>query len=266
MTTEGSSGNGMTHPLDLSGKVALVTGGNSGIGLATAKALAQAGAAVAIWGRRPDRNEAAAAELRSIGPPIVSAPVDVSDADQVVVAFDDVVAELGRVDCVFANAGNMFPTGGFLATTEDIRARQFATVFDGTWQTIASGIGHMVERAGNGDPGGSVVVTGSLTVSHGFPGAAHFGAAKAALIGLVKGVAVEFGRHGIRANLINPGYIAKDDGSRPFADELAKRSPIPRYGTPSEIAGLVVYLASDAAAYHTGDVITIDGGWTSTTV
>lgn len=254
------------HPLDLTGKVAVVTGGNSGIGLATATSLAQAGAAVAIWGRRRDRNEAAADKLRTIGPPIHAASVDISDADQVEAGFDDVLDTLGRVDCVFANAGNLIPGGPFLDITPDTRAGQFGTILEGTWRTIDCGVRHMVARAERGDPGGSIVVTGSLTTSHGAVGTAHYGAAKAALIGIVKSVAIEFGRHGIRANVINPGYIAKDDGSQPFADELARRAPIPRYGRPAEIAGMVVYLASDAAAYHTGDVITIDGGWTSTLV
>jgi NAD(P)-dependent dehydrogenase (short-subunit alcohol dehydrogenase family) len=254
------------HPLDLTGKVALVTGGNSGIGMAAATALARAGAAVAIWGRRQDRNEAAVDALRKFGPPVHGAAVDITAADQVEEGFHDVVAALGRVDCVFANAGNLIPSGPFLDITADARTAQFAAVLDGTWRTVACGLRHMVARAEQGDPGGSIVVTGSLATDHGAVGTAHYGAAKAALIGVVKSVAVEFGRHGVRANVINPGYIAKDDGSRPFADQLARRAPIPRYGLPAEVAGAVVYLASDAAAYHTGDVITIDGGWTSTMV
>jgi NAD(P)-dependent dehydrogenase (short-subunit alcohol dehydrogenase family) len=254
------------HPLDLTGKAALVTGGNSGIGLATATALAQAGAAVAIWGRRRDRNEAAADALRKIGPPVHTATVDISVADEVEAGFHDVVTALGRVDCVFANAGNLIPAGPFLDITPEARAAQFGTVLDGTWRTIGCALRHMASRAEQGDPGGSIVVTGSLAARHGAVGTAHYGAAKAALVGVVKSVAVEYGRHGIRANVIDPGYVAKDDGSRPFADELARRAPIPRYGRPAEIAGAVVYLASDAAAYHTGDVLTIDGGWTSTVV
>jgi NAD(P)-dependent dehydrogenase (short-subunit alcohol dehydrogenase family) len=254
----------MTHPLDLTGKVALVTGGNSGIGFAAASALARAGAAVSIWGRDADRNTSAVDALRMIGPAVHVAQVDVADPDQIDAAFADVLVQLGRVDCVVANAGNMVPARGFLDITPEMRAREFRTFLRGSWQTIVPGVRHMVARAELGDPGGSIVVTGSLTARHGYPGAQHFGAAKAALVAMVKGIAVEFGPYGIRANVIHPGYIAKDDDALPFARQLETRSPIPRYGMPAEIAGAIVYLASDAAAYHTGDELTIDGGWTST--
>jgi NAD(P)-dependent dehydrogenase (short-subunit alcohol dehydrogenase family) len=254
----------LRHPLDLTGKVALVTGGNSGIGRATAAALARAGAAVAIWGRRKERNEAVAEELRTIGPAVYAAAVDISDPEAVRTGIEDVIKTLGRLDIVFANAGNLVPSGGFLDTDAEARAQQFGTVLEGTWNTVAAAVRHMVGRDEAGDPGGSIILTGSLAARHGAPGIGHYGAAKAALVGLAKSSAVEFGRHGVRVNVINPGYIATETGGTPAAELLAQRAPVPRYGQPSEIAGAVVYLASDAAAYHTGDVLTIDGGWTST--
>ncbi|MFJ3779005.1 SDR family NAD(P)-dependent oxidoreductase [Streptomyces sp. NPDC090075] len=251
------------HPLDLTGKVALVTGGNSGIGRAAATALARAGASVAIWGRRKERNEAVAEELRAIGATVYAASVDISDPEAVRAGAEAVIETLGRLDIAFANAGDLVPSAGFLDTGDEARGQQFGTVLDGTWNTVAAAARHMVARAEAGDPGGSIILTGSLAAKHGAPGLAHYGAAKAALVGLAKSTAVEFGRHGVRVNVINPGFIATETGGAPFAELLAQRAPVPRYGQPGEIAGAVVYLASDAAAYHTGDVLTIDGGWTS---
>ena len=251
------------HPFDLTDRVALVTGGNGGIGFAGAMGLAHAGAAVAIWGRRADRNETAAAALREIGHPVVADAVDVADPAQVEAGFDRVVAELGRVDFVFVNAGTTRHAPSFLDITDEARDEVMATNLFGAWSTLRAAVAHMADRAEAGDPGGSIVVNGSLTVFGGVPGAEHYGVAKAGLVSVVKGIAVEYGRVGIRANVICPGYIEKDDRPSRRGAVLAERGPIPRYGRPDEIAGVVVYLASDAASYHTGDVITIDGGWTA---
>jgi NAD(P)-dependent dehydrogenase (short-subunit alcohol dehydrogenase family) len=247
---------------DLTGTVALVTGGNNGIGLAGATALSRAGASVAIWGRRSDRNDEAAEALRQVGHGVAySATVDVSDPAAVVTGFKEVVAELGRVDCVFVNAGIADHASSFLAITDDSRDAVLGTNLLGAWSTIRAAVAHMVERAGRGDHGGSIIVNGSLAASRGLVGGEHYGAAKAALGAVVRGIAVEYGHIGVRANMICPGYIERDGAPGRFATELAKRGPIPRYGRPDEISGILVYLASDASSYHTGDVITVDGGW-----
>jgi NAD(P)-dependent dehydrogenase (short-subunit alcohol dehydrogenase family) len=251
----------LAHPFDLTGKVALVTGGNGGIGLSAALALARAGAAIAIWGRSDARNAAAEEQLRSVSSAVFVQQIDVSDPVASEIGFADLVTRAGRVDTVFVNAGIMRPVPTFLDITADIRQTVLDTNLIGAWQTMALAVRHMKDRADAGDAGGSIVVNGSLSVFDGLPGGEHYGAAKAALSVVAKGIAVEYGRYGIRANTICPGFIAKDGVPHRFGRDLEERGPIPRYGSTEEVAGIVVYLASDAASYHNGDIITIDGGW-----
>ncbi len=248
--------------LDLSGKVALVTGGNRGIGLAAAAGLAAAGASVALWGRDHTRNTSAADLLEDLAAaPIFADRIDVADSTAVRSGFERVVAELGRVDCVFANAGIAEHAASFLDITDDSRDRVLQTNLLGAWSTVGAAVSHMVDRHERGDPGGSIVVNGSLATARGLSGGEHYAAAKAGLGALVRGVAAGYGRFGVRANMVCPGYIERDGMPGRFASKLAERGPVPRYGRPAEIAGIVVYLASEAAAYHNGDTITVDGGW-----
>jgi NAD(P)-dependent dehydrogenase (short-subunit alcohol dehydrogenase family) len=247
--------------------VALVTGANSGLGLAWAHALAAAGADLVIWGRRPERNAEAAAQLREHGGRVAAHAIDVADETQVVQGMRDAVAEMGRVDCVIANAGISSHPPSFHEMTTAEYHRLLDINLHGSVYTLREAARHMVGRAESGDPGGSLITCGSLTVVAGVPGIEHYSAAKGALMAITRSMAVEYGRYGIRANMILPGRIESALGADdPSPDRerrrsvMAQRNPIPRMGTPEDCAGIAVYLASDASAYHTGDMLTVDGG------
>ncbi|GAA0317574.1 SDR family oxidoreductase [Sphingomonas oligophenolica] len=246
---------------DLSGKVALVTGANSGLGLGMAHALARAGADVIIWGRREDRNAAAAEELRVHGRRVAHRMVDVATEQDVVEGFADAVSEFGRVDCAIANAGvtNFTP---FTEMTNSVWHDLLAINLHGAFYTCREAARHMKKRAEAGDPGGSIILNGSLLVFAGNPGMEHYAAAKGGLNSMSKGLAVELAPYGVRVNVICPGYFASDLGDQdsPMAVALLQKVPLGRIGRAENLDGIIIYLASDMSSYHTGDSITIDGG------
>lgn len=246
------------NPFDLTGKVALVTGANNGLGLGFADGIAKAGGDVVIWGRREERNAAAAEQLRAHGRRVLAQQVDVSDVARVDEAFAEAVAELGRIDCVVANAGIQLRVPSFGELDVDEYHQVLATNLHGATYTLRAGVRHMLERGG----GGSLIVCGSLTVVAGVPRTQPYSAAKGALMAMTRSIAVEYGREGIRANMVLPGRIATDLGGGTKAGDDARFTVIPlnRSGTPADCEGIVVYLMSDASAYHTGDMITVDGG------
>jgi NAD(P)-dependent dehydrogenase (short-subunit alcohol dehydrogenase family) len=243
---------------DLTGKVALVTGGNSGIGLGMADALAAAGASVCVWGTNETKNRQAHERLRKHGRPVVVLACDVADEAAVDAAITDTVASLGRVDACFANAG--------------VSGRKEVTAFtdmmsvnlDGAFFTLRAAARHMTTRAG----GGSLVVTASLAALSGQARGEHYAASKGAIISMMKSLAVELARHGIRANAVLPGWIDTPMTDKTlrwdkFVDKVLPRVPMRRWGVPEDFGGIAVYLTSDASAYHTGDTFVIDGGYSS---
>ncbi len=252
---------------DLSGKVALVTGGNGGIGLGMATALARAGAAVAIWGSNPAKTAAAGETLAAIGGPVLAEVCDVADEEAVERRMEALLARFGRLDACFANAGRSLKRTAFhdLATA-DWRA-VLGVNLDGTFFTLRAAARHMVARATAGDPGGRLVVTSSTSTVHGPAGAVAYGASKGALNVMVRALAVEYARHGITANALVPGWIetemtADKVADARFAGNVLPRIPQRRWGEPEDFGGIAVYLASDASRYHTGDSLVIDGGYT----
>ena len=254
-------------PLGLTGKTALVTGGNRGIGLGIARALAGAGASVCIWGRDADRNASAEASVRRFVGGSFALQCDISDEGQVEAAFAAAIRGLGHVDACFINAGFLPESRKLVDTTaEDWRA-VLATNLDGSFYTLRAAARHMIERSS-----GSICLISSVSAIDGTPRQYAYAASKAALVALAKSAAAELGRYGIRANAVLPGWTDTEalDSLLRTDDEFASRRreallgriPLRRWGRPEDIGGIAVYLASDASAYHTGDAIVLDGGYT----
>jgi NAD(P)-dependent dehydrogenase (short-subunit alcohol dehydrogenase family) len=252
-------------PFDLTGKVALVTGGNGGIGLGMARALAEAGADVAIWGTNPTKNAAAREALSRTGRRVLALECDVGEEAAVEAAFAETLRVLGRVDGCFANAGTY---GGGRTPFAEMPTAEWRRVMrvnlDGAFHTLRAAARHMIARGGGG--GGSLVGTASLAAIEGAPRNEHYAATKGGLISMIRGLAVELARHGIRANAILPGWIDTDMTTRwlendTFREKVLPRVPVRRWGTGADFGGIAVYLMSDASAYHTGDSFLIDGGY-----
>ncbi|MGM0585067.1 MAG: SDR family NAD(P)-dependent oxidoreductase [Pseudomonadota bacterium] len=260
----------MSHPFDLSGKTAVVTGGNGGIGLGMARTLVQCGCDVAIWGRNPEKNEKARADAAALeGGRVEVFGVDVTDDGSIERAMADTLSRFGRVDGMFANAGvsSSGARKGFLERTKEEWRQLFAANLDGVVKSFQEATRHMVERAGSGDAGGRLVVTSSVASIEGAAFNEHYGASKAAVNGMMRALAVELARHGITVNSILPGYIVTDMTERlmtndRFIEKVGKRIPMRRFGEPEDFGGLAAYLMSDLSRYHTGQTFVIDGGYT----
>jgi NAD(P)-dependent dehydrogenase (short-subunit alcohol dehydrogenase family) len=247
---------------DLTGKVAVVTGGNSGIGLGMAQGLVTAGAEVCIWGTNEAKNAAALERLTEIRPSSSALICDVGDEQAVEAAMDSVTERYGPITTVFANAG--VPAGSVRFGETELKDWLATTRInlDGVFLTFRAAGRRMIAQ----QTPGSLVVTSSLSARLGMPRGQAYSSTKGAVISLIQSIAVEYGKHGIRANALMPGWIETpmtDDllGSERFDARNMPRMPLGRYGVPEDFAGIAVYLASDASRYHTGDTIRIDGGY-----
>jgi len=253
-------------PFDLTDKVALITGGAGGIGLGMAEGLAAAGAKVVIWGRNKEKNDAAVKKLTDFGAEVLVQEVDVADEAAVVSAIAAAIKHFGRLDFVAANAG-VGGGGTFTEMTTENWRRVTTVDLDAVFWTFREALKHMVERAKAGDPGGSLVVTSSTSAIHGAPRNQAYASSKTGVLGMIRGLAVEYARYGVRANAILPGWIATDmtaplQAWDTFNEKAISRVPMRRWGEPDDFSGIAVYLASDASRFHTGDDILIDGGYT----
>jgi NAD(P)-dependent dehydrogenase (short-subunit alcohol dehydrogenase family) len=254
---------------DLTGRVAVITGGNGGIGLGIAQALAAAGCNISIWGRNAEKNKSAVATMAGAAGKVDTRICDVTDPASVKSAMAATLDRFGRVDGCFANAG--IGGGGrhaFIDRTEEQWRNMFATNLDGVFHVFQVAARHMTERATSGDPFGRLVATSSLASIFGTARNEHYAATKAAINALVRALAVELARQGVTANAILPGWIKSDMTANIMANEkfvanVMPRIPVRRFGEPSDFGGIAVYLMSKASSYHTADCFVIDGGYTA---
>ena len=256
----------MFKAFDLTGRGAVITGGNGGIGYGMASALLSAGASVAIWGSNPGKTERAKAALAAAcgdASRVHAFVCDVGEESQVDSTFAASVTALGRVDACFANAGVSSKATPLLEMgLEEFRRVQRINV-EGVFLTFRAAARHMAEHG----RGGSMVATASTAAIEGAARNSHYGASKGAVTSFVRALAVELARHRIRVNAILPGWIVTDMTERAvnspkFAQAVLPRIPARRWGEIGDFGGIAVYLASDASAYTSGEQFVIDGGYT----
>ena len=245
---------------DLTGRVAVVTGGNRGIGRSIALGLAEAGAAVAVFGRNQEKNQQVLAELKKMGVPSLAVNVDVTDRASLEPALNQVEKELGALSILVNNAGNVSLSGGVLNEKpedwDNVIETQLNAVFLLSKLAAASMLKH--KR-------GKIINLGSMYSYFGSGLIPSYSAAKGAIIQLTKSMAIELAPHNIQVNAIAPGWIETDMTapvrSMPMNDEILARTPAARWGQPEEVAGTAVYLASHASDFVTGTTIRVDGGY-----
>lgn len=248
---------------DYFNKIVLITGGTTGIGKATAKAFADAGAKVVLTGRREKEGRQVVAEIERSGGTAAYVQTDVAKESDVLNAVHFVMSEYGRLDVAFNNAG-IESVGPLAQITEE----QYRRLFDVNVWGVLSAMKHEIPAMlQNG--GGAIVNTSSIAGQIGLSQASIYVASKHAVEGLTKAVAAEFAKQGIRVNAVAPGAIATEMFDR-FAgregmgrDWVISQHPVGRPGTTEEIAAAVLYLASDAAKFTTGATLAVDGGWTA---
>ncbi len=239
-------------------KVAVVTGGNSGIGLATARAFAREGAKVAITGRSDATLKAAQREL---GPDVLVLKADFSQVPEIGKAMDRIKERFGRIDVLFVNAG----VGKFVPFEDVTEA-----LFDETMATNLKGAFFTVQKALPLLPrGAAVVLNASINAHMGMPGSTVYGASKAAVVNLAKTLSADLLKRGIRVNVVSPGPVATpiidrmglpEEATRRLKEQITERVPLKRFGQPDEIAAAVLYLSSSESAFIVGTELVVDGG------
>lgn len=247
---------------DLRDRVVLVTGGNGGIGLGLATGCAKAGAHLVIWGTNEDKLRSSHAVLSEHGTTVIVRAVDVGDERAVVDGFAAAVGEMGRVDAVFANAGISHGRPFVDQTVEQWRGIMNVNL-EGAFLTLREGARHMIDRG----EGGALVGVGSVSAYHGAPGAQAYAASKAGIMAMMSGLAVELARHRIRCNSLVPGWTdtemtAPGRTNERFVENTTRRTPVRRWGRPSDFEAVGAFLADPTLEFLTGDEIVVDGGYT----
>lgn len=247
----------MTYPIDLRGKVALVTGASRGIGRSIALELARAGADVACLATAAERSQPVATECAALGVRTLALGGDVGDSAVAQAAVDRTIADLGRIDILVNNAG-VTKDGLLMRMSDEDFERVLAVNLKGTFYTCRAAARPMTKQRG-----GTIVNVTSIVGLVGNAGQANYAASKAGIVGFTKSLAKELGGRGVTANAVAPGFITTDMTSG-LSDEIKqaalKEIPLGRFGEPEAIAGAVLYLASNLGSYVTGQVLVVDGG------
>ena len=243
----------------LDGKIALVTGASSGLGRHFARTLADAGAKVVLAARRADRLAALEAEIKAAGGFADSVPLDVTEAAAVYQAFEQAERVAGPIDILVNNAGISAPNS-FLKTTEEQWREQMEVNLDGVFRVAQEAARRMAAR----QSGGSIINIASIIAYTTMKTLAPYGATKAAVVSLTKSMALELAQYGIRVNALAPGYFPTEINEEFWQTDAGKRMiakiPFKRLGAYKDLEGPLLLLASDAGAFMTGSVITVDGG------
>ncbi len=246
--------------MKLKDRVALVTGGGTGIGAATARLFAAEDAAVCVTGRRAAPLAEVVAEIQANDGRALALTGDVTRAEDCRRIVEETAAAFGRVDVLVNNAGTATLMDA-QATTDELWDRTIATNLSGAFRLIRAVLPGMVSRGA-----GSIVNVSSVLARSGMKRSAAYGASKAGLEQLTRILAIEYADRGIRVNAVAPAWVDTPmtesvQAHAALYERLKKRHPLGRFGTPEEVARAVLYLASDEASFSTGTVLTVDGGW-----
>ena len=249
---------------DLTGRTAIVTGGNGGLGIAMARGLAKAGANIAVLARDPGKNAAAVAELSPLGKgDALALTCDVAEDDSIAEAVGKVLAAFGRIDICFANAGISGAGVSIENITPESWDHTLAVNTRGAALVYKHVTRHMIARAKEGDAGGKLIATSSGQSIMGVNRSSDYAASKAALNGLTRAAAFELARYRITANALLFGYYETDITAKAdprFAEWMSRRIPLRRPGDHEGLEGLAVFFASPHADYITGQCLPVDGG------
>ncbi len=248
----------------LENKIALVTGGASGIGRASALALIEEGACVAICDRNEEAGLSVVDEIGALGGEAMFSAMDVASVQSVNASIDAVIAQYGRIDCAFNNAG-VAGDDRFIGDTTDEEWDKIVGInLTGVWSCLRREIQEMQPRGG-----GSIVNTASVAGLVGWRGGAAYSATKHAVVGLTRSAALEYARHDIRVNAVCPGVIETpmaaglQHDTSGLRERLLRKHPQGRFGQAEEIAEAVVWLFSDRSSFTNGHTLTVDGGYTA---